>query len=89
MAKKANVLIYSSDFCPFCHRAKALLKQKGVSFKEIKVDFAPRKREEMKQKAGGRHTVPQIFISNEHVGGCDDLYDLERAGKLDPKLASA
>lgn len=85
----ADVLIYSSDFCPFCHRAKALLTRKGQSFKEIKVDFAPGKRDEMREKAGGRHTVPQIFINGAHVGGCDDLYDLERAGKLDAQLKAS
>ena len=81
-----DVLIYSSDFCPFCHRAKALLKRKGASFREVKVDFAPRKRDEMRKKASGRKTVPQIFINGKHIGGCDDLYDLDRAGKLDKQL---
>ena len=83
----ADVLIYSSDFCPFCHRAKSLLTRKNVKFKEIKVDFAPKQRDEMRKKASGRHTVPQIFINDQHVGGCDELHDLERAGKLDPLLA--
>lgn len=84
----SGITIYSSDFCPFCHRAKALLARKGVSFDEIKVDFAPDVRDQMRVRAGGAHTVPQIFIDDVHVGGCDDLYDLERAGKLDPLLKS-
>ncbi|UTW55739.1 glutaredoxin 3 [Kordiimonas sp. SCSIO 12610] len=84
----ANVVIYSSNFCPFCHRAKALLKQKGVNFKEISVDMKPSVRKEMRQKAGGVNSVPQIWIGNEHVGGCDDLYALEAKGGLDTLLAS-
>lgn len=82
----AAVTIYSSDFCPFCHRAKALLSAKGAEFKEIKVDGSPKLRQEMTRKAGQR-TVPQIWIGQRHVGGCDDLYALERAGKLDGLLA--
>jgi glutaredoxin 3 len=84
----ANVVIYSSNFCPFCHRAKALLKQKGVNYKEISVDMKPSVRKEMRQKAGGVNSVPQIWIGNEHVGGCDDLYALEAKGGLDTLLAS-
>ena len=84
----ANVVIYSSNFCPFCHRAKALLKQKGVNFKEISVDMKPSVRKEMRQKAGGVNSVPQIWVGNEHVGGCDDLYALESKGGLDTLLAS-
>jgi glutaredoxin 3 len=84
----ANVVIYSSNFCPFCHRAKALLKQKGVNFKEIIVDMKPSVRKEMRQKAGGVNSVPQIWVGNEHVGGCDDLYALEAKGGLDMLLAS-
>lgn len=81
----AEVTIYSSDYCPFCHRAKALLSGKGVNFKEIKVDGKPKVREEMTRKAKQR-TVPQIWVGQRHVGGCDDLYALERAGKLDNLL---
>ncbi|MCV6621652.1 MAG: glutaredoxin 3 [Cellvibrionaceae bacterium] len=81
----SEVTIYSSDFCPFCHRAKALLTGKGVDFKEIKVDGQPEVRAEMINKAQQR-TVPQIWIGERHVGGCDDLYALERAGKLDGLL---
>ena len=84
----ANVVIYSSNFSPFCHRAKALLKQKGVNYKEISVDMKPSVRKEMRQKAGGVNSVPQIWIGNEHVGGCDDLYALEAKGGLDTLLAS-
>ena len=78
--------MYSSMYCPFCHRAKRLLAQKGVEFTEIDVDGNPERRAEMVQRASGRRTVPQIFIDGRHVGGCDDLYALEQAGKLDPLL---
>lgn len=81
-----TVEIYSSPLCGFCHAAKRLLKQKGVSFSEINVLAQPARKTEMMQRANGRHTVPQIFIGGAHVGGCDDLYALERAGKLDPML---
>lgn len=82
-----SVEIYTSPLCGFCHAAKRLLKQKGVSFSEVDVLVEPSRRSEMMDRAGGRHTVPQIFIGDTHIGGCDDLYDLERAGKLDPLLA--
>ncbi|HMB14192.1 MAG TPA: glutaredoxin 3 [Roseovarius sp.] len=78
--------IYSSPLCGFCHAAKRLLKQKGVNFSEINVLTQPKRKAEMMQRANGRHTVPQIFIGETHVGGCDELYALERAGKLDPML---
>lgn len=81
-----DVTIYTSPFCGFCHAAKRLLAEKNVSFNEIDVSRDPAKRQEMMQKSG-RHTVPQIWIGATHVGGCDDLYALERAGKLDPILA--
>ncbi|MAU53418.1 MAG: glutaredoxin 3 [Roseovarius sp.] len=80
------VEIYTSPLCGFCHAAKRLLKQKGVSFSEINVLAQPRRRSEMMTRAHGRHTVPQIFIGQTHVGGCDELYALERAGKLDALL---
>lgn len=80
-----NVVIYSSDWCPFCMRAKQLLQSKGVRYEEIKVDGKPDVRAEMTRKAG-RTSVPQIWIGPTHVGGCDDLYALERAGKLDALL---
>ena len=82
------VEIYTSPLCGFCHAAKRLLKQKGVSFSEINVLAQPRRRSEMMTRAHGRHTVPQIFIGQTHVGGCDELYALDRAGKLDPLLAA-
>ncbi len=82
----AEVIIYSTKFCPYCISAKKLLKRKGVQYREIDVTFDPDRRREMTRKAGGRHTVPQIFINGRHVGGCDDLYALEEAGALDPLL---
>ncbi|MDP5359703.1 MAG: glutaredoxin 3 [Paracoccaceae bacterium] len=81
------VEIYTSPLCGFCHAAKRLLTQKGVSFAEIDIARQPDKRQEMLSRANGRHTVPQIFVGTTHVGGCDDLYDLERTGKLDKLLA--
>ncbi len=80
-----QVVIYSSDWCPYCIRAKQLLASKGVAFEEIKVDGKPDVRAEMTRKAR-QTSVPQIWIGDHHVGGCDDLYALERAGKLDALL---
>ena len=82
----SGVVMYSSRFCPFCSAAKRLLAARGVPFEEIDVDFDPERRGEMTARAGGRHTVPQIFIGERHVGGCDELYALERAGELAPLL---
>ncbi len=82
------VEIYTSPLCGFCHAAKRLLTQKGVDFKEIDVLADPSRKPEMIQRTNGGRTVPQIFVGQTHVGGCDDLYDLERAGKLDPLLAA-
>lgn len=82
-----SVEIYTSPLCGFCHSAKRLLTQKGVSFSEIDVRRHPERRQEMMKRANGRHTVPQIFVGKTHVGGCDDLFGLERAGKLDALLA--
>ena len=79
------VVVYSCDYCPFCSRAKHLLASKGVAFDEIKVDGKPQVRAEMAQKAG-RTSVPQIWVGTTHVGGCDDLFALDRAGKLDALL---
>ncbi|WP_093114952.1 glutaredoxin 3 [Salinihabitans flavidus] len=79
--------IYTSPLCGFCHAAKRLLKQKGAEFEEIDIWAEPDRKPEMIQRADGGRTVPQIFIGNTHVGGCDELYALERAGKLDPLLA--
>jgi glutaredoxin 3 len=85
----ARVEIYSTMFCPYCARAKSLLSRKGVTFENIDVMMQPEKRDEMVKRAGGRSTVPQIFIDGQHVGGSDDLAALDRAGKLDPMLGIA
>ncbi|WP_420004584.1 glutaredoxin 3 [Arenibacterium sp. LLYu02] len=82
------VEIYTSPLCGYCHAAKRLLKEKGVSFSEIDVLADPNRKGEMISRANGGRTVPQIFIGDVHVGGCDDLYALDRAGKLDPLLAA-
>ncbi len=81
------VVIYTKSTCPYCHAAKALLKKKGAAFEEIGVDGDRAAQAAMAAKADGRWTVPQIFIGDTHVGGCDDLYDLDAEGKLDPLLA--
>ena len=85
----AAVTIYTTMFCPYCVRAKRLLGRKGVAFEEIAVDGDRARRAEMIARAAGRRTVPQIFIDGRHVGGADELADLERDGKLDSLLASA
>jgi glutaredoxin 3 len=82
------VTIYTKPYCPYCSRAIGLLEQKGVAFTEIEAAFDPEKRQEMIQKSGGRATFPQIFIGDQHVGGCDDMLALERDGKLDDLLAA-
>ncbi len=82
------VEIYTSPLCGFCHAAKRLLKQKGVIFSEVNVLADPGRKQEMINRANGGRTVPQIFIGGMHVGGCDDLYALEQAGKLDRLLAA-
>lgn len=84
----AKVEIYTKTFCGFCVRARHLLEAKGVKFEEYVIDGGGPKREEMIQRANGRTTVPQIFIDGRHVGGCNDLYDLEREGKLNELLAA-
>ncbi|WP_395340136.1 glutaredoxin 3 [Ningiella sp. W23] len=81
-----NVVIYTKDYCPYCKRAKMLLEQKGVAFTEHDLMQAPSLKSEMVERANGRTTVPQIFIGDIHVGGCDDLFALESAQKLDPML---
>ncbi len=83
-----NVEIYTSPFCGFCHAAKRLLTDKGVTFTEIDVSRDPAQRQTMMQRSNGGRTVPQIFIGQTHVGGCDELYSLERSGRLDPLLAA-
>lgn len=81
-----KVEVYTGALCPYCHSAKKLLKQKGVAFTEIDVTFKPRLRSQMAERAG-RTSVPQIWINGQHVGGSDELYALERDGKLDAMLA--
>lgn len=81
-----RIEIYTTPICGYCHAAKRLLTQKGVAFEEIDVMQDPTQRAEMTQRSNGGRTVPQIFINGTHVGGCDDLYALERAGELDPML---
>lgn len=80
------VEIYTSPLCGFCHAAKRLLSQKGVNFSEIDISRQPERRGEMMKRANGGRTVPQIFVGKTHVGGCDDLFALDRAGKLDVLL---
>jgi glutaredoxin 3 len=83
-----TITIYTKDYCPYCVKAKALLKQKGVedSITEIDITHDEALQKEMIEKSGGKRTVPQIFIGDTHVGGCDDLYALNNAGKLDSLL---
>ncbi|HUA54514.1 MAG TPA: glutaredoxin 3 [Candidatus Sulfotelmatobacter sp.] len=85
----ANVEIYTTPICPYCASAKRLLTEKKVAFTEIDVSRDPAKRDEMTARAEGRYTVPQIFIDGTPIGGCDDLHELEHAGKLDPLLKRA
>jgi glutaredoxin 3 len=82
----AHITVYTTKLCPYCHMAKELLRKKGATFNEVDVGGRRELRAEMSQKAGGRSTVPQIWIGETHVGGCDDLYALEREGKLDVLL---
>ena len=82
----AGIVMYSSPICPFCSRAKRLLTDKGVSFDEVNVLMNPKRKTEMIERANGARTVPQIFIGDTHVGGCDELYALDRDGALDPLL---
>jgi len=82
-----TVDIYTKTFCPYCWRAKQLLDAKGVEYREISVDFGGELREQMIDRAKGRTTVPQIFIREHHVGGCDDLYALDRSGRLDDLIS--
>jgi glutaredoxin 3 len=83
----ARVEIYTKFGCPYCARAKALLGQKGADYEEYGIDAIPGKRDEMLERSNGRHTVPQIFIDGRHIGGSDDLAELDRRGELDPMLA--
>lgn len=84
-----NITIYTTPYCPYCHAAKALLKRKGVSFDEIDVSGDPALRQRMMLRANGRRTVPQIFVGETHIGGCDDLHELDREGGLDRLLEPA
>lgn len=81
----ATVTIYTTRYCPYCIRAKHLLEQKQVAYQEIAVDGNPERRAEMERRSG-RHTVPQIWIGDRHIGGCDELWALERQGELDRLL---
>ena len=83
-----SVEVYTTGYCPYCHRAKALLDHKKVAYKEIRVDENPQLRSEMMTRANGGHTVPQIFINDHHIGGCDDMMALEFNGQLDAILES-
>lgn len=84
----SKVEIYSKGYCPYCKRAKALLQQKGIEYKEYPIDEQPELREEMVKRANGGGTVPQIFINDQHIGGCDDMFALESQNKLDIMLAA-
>ena len=83
-----RVEIYSKFLCPYCTRAKKLLESKGIDFEEYEITMDADKRKEMIQRANGRSTVPQIFINGQHIGGSDDLAELDRGGRLDPLLRS-
>ena len=85
----ADVVIYTRPFCGYCARAISLLDQKGVAFTEIEAGMDPDRRREMVDRSGGRNTFPQIFIDGTHIGGCDEMMALERAGRLDPLLSAA
>jgi glutaredoxin 3 len=85
----AKIVMYATAVCPYCVRAEQLLRRKGVTdIEKVRVDLEPERREEMLAKTGGRRTVPQIFIGDFHVGGCDDLHELDHQGKLDELLAA-
>ncbi|MBQ0822572.1 glutaredoxin 3 [Microvirga terrae] len=81
-----SITIYTKSWCPYCSAAKKLLGEKGVAFTEIDIEKKPEARAEMIQRANGRSTVPQVFIGEKHVGGCDDLYALDDRGQLEPLL---
>ena len=85
----ARVEIYTTDFCGYCSRAKALLASKGVTFEEYKAGANAEKKREMVERSNGGYTFPQIFINGRHVGGSDDIHDLDRQGRLDPLLTEA
>ena len=83
-----KVEIYTKGYCPYCKRAKALFQQKGIEYKEYPIDEQPELREEMVNRANGGYTVPQIFINDHHIGGCDDMFALESQNKLNTLLAA-
>ncbi len=82
----ADVVIYTKAYCPYCVRAVGLLREKQVAYQEIRIDLHPERRDEMISRANGRTTVPQIFIDEQHIGGCDDMVALDNQGKLDSLL---
>lgn len=84
----SKVEIYTKGYCPYCHRAKALLEQKGIEFEEFRIDLQPELRDVMINRAQGGYTVPQIFINEKHIGGCDDMYALESRNQLDKLFAA-
>jgi glutaredoxin 3 len=84
-----KVVVYTTPFCPYCLMAKRLLGKKGIAFEEIDVSGDWAARDDLAARAGGRTTVPQIWVGDTHVGGCDDLYALDQSGRLDPLLAGA
>ena len=86
---ETEVVVYSTGWCPYCDRAKALLGRKEVAFREIRVDEDPAERDAMLKRSGGRRTVPQIFVGDHHVGGFDELYALDKTGELDKLLGRA
>ena len=83
-----KIEVYTKNFCGYCYRAKQLLKDKGLDYEEIPIDMGGAPREQMIQRANGRTTVPQIFIGDRHIGGCSDLFSLERSGQLDSLIAA-
>lgn len=87
MAK--TIEIYTTPYCPYCLRAKALLKRKGVAFRDIDVAAKPEGRKEMVKRAKGHHTVPQIFVDGRHIGDCDEIHAMDKQGTLDPILGVA
>ena len=89
MSTSSDVIVYSTGWCPYCVRAKALLERRGVPFREVRVDEDPAERATMLERSRGQRTVPQIFIGDRHVGGFDDLYALDKAGELDRLLGRA
>ena len=84
-----DIVVYSTAWCGYCDRAKALLERKGLAYRDIRVDEDPAERQAMLARTGGRRTVPQVFIGDRHVGGFDELYALDKAGKLDTLLGHA